>query len=1019
MLKGTLGAIVVLAVAGLAAAQLPLPLEGGAPHGSIAAGPASPEGLAAWVAQVEEATRTKADEPSAPAGLRGLAALAQAQPPQPDQNATNQTVIPGYGNGTNTHYHGNVGDQGLGAVWASVFHGVPQAAVPSDLDGDGTLDVVLGTDLSVTAISGKTGNLLWARHIGSSVTSLFAFEGDGQDGPEIGYSTLWEGQTPRIGVVDGRTGAVQWEHVGARPYLIAAAALADGTAASDVLAVDTDGVHARLSAASGEPVWEFDVDLLPDDLTNGVAPGTVYANEGQYLAEAADVNGDGVTDTISVGAYMYAAGFNQYALIQAVDGATGARLWITNVGGDPHVIAQAIVYDIEALDTQGDGSADLAYSFLALRYDAFSTLLFYWEQGWRVTKGDSTAAGIPIASHTVVTPVLPLDLYPDLDHTDVDGDGRHELAVLHQLVVVNSLLNGDDVTYERFAMPLGSTSDPTLLALSDVVVGAGSTGRISSFDLDGDGAAEHGITRVVDGNATWTVVTDDGQVLGPFDTGSLGVQAAAGLGEQVAVATRGALELRSATDLAAVASLFPLRGAPMRLRLADADEDGTPDLYVLGTDGAIHLIDGVTGIGVRSIAVGPGAIDFQVAALGGSPAPDLLVARGEDEGAFGYGNGMDAWDGETGKRLYARDPDFDGYYLRDMKLWFDGDGDGDRDLIVGWSVGDNVLTAANGRNGRELWAKAQDLGDTGTLTDFRRGAVANVDGSEGDDLLMESASGLLVVDGRTGRTLGWHPLASEFGVQPGITCMGGADGDGDGRDTIFAVHAGSAGDLARSLDNGTWSVLGWVPDESQVARCDLRAVPNGDGTQDLLVSMVWVQADGSVFARIGRWDGGAGSWVWEDVQRRPDVETQAYFAFGVAGGPRGTGRVFLAWQDHAYSLAWDNGSLIGEFTVNGPFVMSGDALDLDGAAPAEAVLLAADGLVWAVAEDRGLVAQRLAQKADDQGKESNYGAGSSFAAPPPPPPKKDKKSFIPGPPLALLAAALAVAAVARARRGNR
>jgi hypothetical protein len=131
------------------------------------------------------------------------------------------------------------------------------------------------------------------------------------------------------------------------------------------------------------------------------------------------------------------------------------------------------------------------------------------------------------------------------------------------------------------------------------------------------------------------------------------------------------------------------------------------------------------------------------------------------------------------------------------------------------------------------------------------------------------------------------------------------------------------------------------------------------------------------------------------------------------------GTVFLAWQDHVYALQWANGSVIGEFTVNGPFVMAGLPLELDGIEPGEAVILAGDGILWALAEDRAAVATRLAAKADEEGKPNNYGAGSSFEAPPPPPPKKDKKSFIPGPPLALLAAALAVAALARARRGNR
>lgn len=1026
--------VAALALGSVAGGQMPLPMADGPSGPVVPSGDAilaasaqdASERIAAFIGRVEDATGQDAASDLASPGLRGLAAL---QPPQvPGTNATNQTVIPGYGNGTNTHYHGNVGDQGLGAVWASVFHGVPDIAIASDLDGDGTPDAILGTDLSVTAISGSTGDLMWARHLGSRVTSLFSFENDGQAGLEIGYSTLWEGQTPRIGVLDGRTGAVRWEHLGERPYLLAAPAKTDGSGPSDIVAADIDGVHTRLSAGTGEPLWQFDVDLLPDDVTDGVAPGTAYANLGQYLAEAADLNGDGTTDTVSVGLYMYGAGLNQYSLIHAVDGATGERLWVTNVGGDPHIISDGFVFDIDALDAQGDGSFDLAYSFLVFRVDALLPLaVYHYEQGWRVTKGDSTAVGVPIASHTVVTPMVAVETFPELDHTDIDGDGRHELAVLHELVT-NALLGSDLVTYERYALPVGSTGDPTLLAVSDVVVGAGDAGRLTAFDLDGDGFNEHGVSRSVDGITTWTVVMDDGQVLGPFQTDTP-VQAAAGLGERLAVASRGTLELRPADDLGSVTTSFLLRGAPRAMRLADLDQDGTQDIYILASDDSVHAIDGVTGIVASTLVFGEGIVDFEVADLGRGPEPDILLLRREVE-QFGD-LFLEGRDGGSGKVLFSTldESGFNNYEplpFVDGPLWFDGDGDGVRDVLLQDFF---AIVPLDGVNGREMWNLQPDM--NGSLTTTWDDAVAaNVDGGAGDDILLSWRQGIVILDGAKGRTLGWHPIAPapSTGSAPVTTsgssertvnCMGAADGDGDGAQTVFAIHSGSAGDLARFLDGTKWQVLDWVPDESQVARCDLRAVPSRDGSEDLLVSMAWVQGDGSVFARIGRWDVADAEWVWQDIQRRPDVESDAYFAFGVSGAAGGMGRVFLAWQDHAYSLAWGNGSLIGEFTVNGPFVMAGDALDLDGSEPAEAVILAADGIVWAVAEDRGLVAQRLAQKADDQGKDSNYGAGSSFEAPPPPPEKKAKKSFIPEPSLALVAAALVGAALVRARLGNR
>lgn len=1033
--------VVFLALASLAAGDLQT-LEGapsGAPpsdafdpldaHGPIgspaerARGPEPtdvPTSLAAWVARIEAVTHVDARDPLAPAGLRGLAALADeaARPAgargAQQQNVTNTTTIPGFGNGTLSHHHGNVGDLGLSPVWASIFYGVPLVSTSGDLDADGVVDVVIGTDLAIAVVSGATGGQMWARHIGSAVTAVFVFDAGGMAGLEVGYSTLWEAQTPRVGVLAGRTGAIQWEHIGETPFLTAAAASA--AEGSDVVAIDVDGIHTRLSAATGEPVWTFDTDLLQDPGA-GTTPVPVHSNLGTYLATTADLDGDGTTDTISVGAYQYA--LNWYSVIHAVDGATGQRMWLTNVGGDPHVIAQGIVYDIDALDTQGDGSFDIAYSFLVLRYDAVGTVLFYWEQGWRVSKGDSDTVGVPIASHTVVTPVVPVEVFTDLEHTDVDGDGRHELATLHELVT-NSVLGEDLLRYERYSLPpFGSTADPTLILVSDVSIAAGNTARIVAFDRDGDGGRDHSIARFVDDTGTWTVVAAEGQLDGPHDTGRDFVRVAQRSGDRIAVGLGGVLQWRPADDLAVVTEAMALHGAPRIVRFADADLDGTADAFVLASDGAVHVVDGLTGLVNASIAVGSDVRDIAITAIGGSSRPDVLLVRSDAEG-FGADT-LEGWDGESGTRLYSRGPTavFQDPAVSGAPVWFDGDGDGDLDFLHEWDLTDDSLVAAEGSIGRDLWRASPALAEGTNVTRWLHGSVGRFGGVVGEDLLLAAGQGLLIVDGGNGRTLGWHPVASNgsnaLGRGP-ITCMGGADADADGVQSVYAIHSGSVGDLARRLDNGTWTVLDWVPDQSDVVRCVLQAVKVGAGREHLLVSMVWTgRGDdaGEAGSRVGRYDPATDAWVWEIVRNQPLVEVQAYFSLGADVGADGEGRVFFAWQDHVYALEWSNGTAIGEFAVNGPFVLAGGPLDLDGQRPAEAIVLAADGLLWALAEDRDAVAARLADKADDQGKASNYGVGEAFEAPPLE--KESKKNGIPPAPFPWLAIALA-AAVWTARR---
>jgi hypothetical protein len=104
-------------------------------------------------------------------------------------------------------------------VWNKDFPVIGSLSSPraTDLNGDGTLDIVMGTgkneyqktDMGILALDGKTGNILWKQESIDQVFGSATFcdiTGDKVEDILIG------GRSPQFKAIDGKTGALIWDY---------------------------------------------------------------------------------------------------------------------------------------------------------------------------------------------------------------------------------------------------------------------------------------------------------------------------------------------------------------------------------------------------------------------------------------------------------------------------------------------------------------------------------------------------------------------------------------------------------------------------------------------------------------------------------------------------------------------------------------------------------------------------------------------------------------------------------------
>jgi hypothetical protein len=229
---------------------------------------------------------------------------------------------------------------------------------PGDLDGDGTLDAVLGAPLAnsaaglVRAFRGD-GTTLWTRtgiawtYLGTALAPLGDVDGDGL--PDVAVSA----PGTRFGVVYGDVGACAGT-TGAALTSVGGSPFGEwGTAVVTLSDVDGDG---RADFASSEPDYAGGIgriSLVRTGASGGPAvlwtTGSVFAageNVGAVMGNAGDLTGDGKDDLLAS---------STFGRVHVIDGANGARLGTI----DHWVYANATSLGSIG-DQNGDGRPEIA-----------------------------------------------------------------------------------------------------------------------------------------------------------------------------------------------------------------------------------------------------------------------------------------------------------------------------------------------------------------------------------------------------------------------------------------------------------------------------------------------------------------------------------------------------------------------------------------------------------------------------------------------------------------------------------
>lgn len=215
----------------------------------------------------------------------------------------------------------------------------------NDINNDGYKDVVVGTtgsDRSIIALSGKTGEVLWKKQTnaygsGGWVYQVFAeYDYNGDGFPDVLACAGDDGnnQGPRrVYCLNGLTGQSIWEcPLGGAMYRVIGIPDVNGDGIPDVVAAGTNASQAQgrvygINGANGSQLWNY----------------TTSGSSGYALAQISDINNDGKPEIV-------AGSFNGYIYI--MDPVNGTVLAQGSAGNN-------IILDIQVLDdVNGDGFVD-------------------------------------------------------------------------------------------------------------------------------------------------------------------------------------------------------------------------------------------------------------------------------------------------------------------------------------------------------------------------------------------------------------------------------------------------------------------------------------------------------------------------------------------------------------------------------------------------------------------------------------------------------------------------------------
>ncbi|TCK06284.1 FG-GAP-like repeat-containing protein [Phorcysia thermohydrogeniphila] len=365
----------------------------------------------------------------------------------------------------------------------------------ADLNGDGKLDVVIGSlDNKVYALNGENGQLLWSFQTGDDVYSSPAIadlNGDGK--PDVVIGSL----DNKVYALNGENGQLLWSfQTGGDVDSSPAIADINGDGKPDVVIGSDDYKVYALNGENGQLLWSF------------------YTGDIVHSSPAiADINGDGKLDVV-IG--------SKSGKIYAINGENGQLLW--------EFLAGCYVHSSPAIaDINGDGKLDVVVGRSVCGWDS-SIVALNGENGQLLWN-------FPINNNwTFSSPAI----------ADINGDGKLDVVIGSKSGKIYAINGENGQLLWSFQTENWVDSSPAIADINgdgklDVVIGSksgkiyainGENGQLLwSFqtenwvdsspaiaDINGDGKLD-----VVIGsfdNKVYALNGENGQLLWSFQTGS-------------------------------------------------------------------------------------------------------------------------------------------------------------------------------------------------------------------------------------------------------------------------------------------------------------------------------------------------------------------------------------------------------------------------------------------------------------------------------------------------------------------